>query len=73
MHRSSDVPVQPHAVTVAEVIPGDLVALSEQDVAENTWYVVMHTLPETPHTIRLTLRPPLGGIDHDKVLNAVTK
>lgn len=48
MHRSSDVPVQPHAVTVAEVIPGDLVALSEQDVAENTWYVVMHTLPETP-------------------------
>ncbi|MDX3755488.1 beta-ketoacyl-[acyl-carrier-protein] synthase family protein [Streptomyces mirabilis] len=67
MHRSSDVPVQPHAVTVAEVIPGDLVALSEQDVAENTWYVVMHTLPETPHTIRLTLRPPLGGIDHDKV------
>ncbi|MFJ2392184.1 beta-ketoacyl-[acyl-carrier-protein] synthase family protein [Streptomyces sp. NPDC087843] len=67
MHYSSDVPVQPHAVTVAEVVPGDLLALSAQDVAENTWSVVMHTLPETPHTIRLTLRPPLGGKDHDAV------
>ncbi|MFD8422799.1 beta-ketoacyl-[acyl-carrier-protein] synthase family protein [Streptomyces sp. NPDC059466] len=67
MRYSSDVPVQPHAVTVAEVIPGDLLALSEQDAKENTWYAVMHTLPETPHTIRLTLRPPLGGQDHDAV------
>ncbi|WP_435225558.1 beta-ketoacyl-[acyl-carrier-protein] synthase family protein [Streptomyces sp. Tue6028] len=68
MRDSSDVPVQPHAVTVAEVIPGDLLALSEQEVAEDTWHVVMHTLPENPNTIRLTLRPPLGGIDHDQVL-----
>ncbi|WP_406473464.1 beta-ketoacyl-[acyl-carrier-protein] synthase family protein [Streptomyces sp. NBC_01615] len=67
MRNSSDVPVQPHAVTVAEVIPGDLLALSEQDAAESKWHVVMHTLPETPHTIRITLRPPLGGIDHDEV------
>jgi 3-oxoacyl-[acyl-carrier-protein] synthase II len=67
MRHSSDVPVQPHAVTVAEVIPGDLLALSEQDATESTWYVVMHTLPETPHTIRMTLRPPLGGKDHDEV------
>ena len=67
MRYSFDVPVKPHSVTVAEVIPGDLLALSDQDVAENAWYVVMHTLPETPHTIRLTLRPPLGGRDHDEV------
>jgi 3-oxoacyl-[acyl-carrier-protein] synthase II len=67
MRNSSDVPVQPHAVTVAEVIPGDLLALSEQDAAEDKWYVVMHTLPESPHTIRLALRPPLGGRDHDQV------
>ncbi|MFE6485077.1 beta-ketoacyl-[acyl-carrier-protein] synthase family protein [Streptomyces sp. NPDC057757] len=67
MRNSSDVPVQPHAVTVAEVIPGDLLALSEKDVAADRWYVVMHTLPENPRTIRLVLRPPLGGSDHERV------
>ncbi|WP_393078183.1 beta-ketoacyl-[acyl-carrier-protein] synthase family protein [Streptomyces sp. LN704] len=73
MPYSSDVPVppqavtQPHVVTVAEVIPGDLLALSDQDVKESTWYAVTHTSPDTPHTIRLTLRPPLGEKDHDAV------
>ncbi|WP_326720655.1 beta-ketoacyl-[acyl-carrier-protein] synthase family protein [Streptomyces sp. NBC_00243] len=67
MRNSADVPVQPHPVTVAEVIPGDLLALSEEDVAADRWYVVMHTLPENPQTIRLALRPPLGGSDHDRV------
>ncbi|MFI6336830.1 beta-ketoacyl-[acyl-carrier-protein] synthase family protein [Streptomyces sp. NPDC050535] len=67
MRDSSDVPVQPHPVTVAEVIPGDLLALSEEDVTANRWYVVMHTLPENPQTIRLALRPPLGGSDHERV------
>ncbi|MFC9844907.1 beta-ketoacyl-[acyl-carrier-protein] synthase family protein [Streptomyces sp. NPDC060223] len=67
MRNSSDVPVQPHPVTVAEVIPGDLLALSEEDVAADKWYVVMHTLPESPRTIRLALRPPLGGSDHERV------
>ncbi|MFJ2827428.1 beta-ketoacyl-[acyl-carrier-protein] synthase family protein [Streptomyces sp. NPDC087263] len=67
MRNSSDVPVQPHPVTVAEVIPGDLLALSEEDVAADRWYVVMHTLPESPRTIRLALRPPLGGSDHERV------
>ncbi|MER7979561.1 beta-ketoacyl-[acyl-carrier-protein] synthase family protein [Streptomyces sp. NPDC095817] len=69
MRNSSDVPVQPHAVSVAELVPGDLLALSESDVARDEWYVVMHTLPETPHTIRVTLRPPLGGRDHDHVFD----
>ncbi|MEW2165150.1 beta-ketoacyl-[acyl-carrier-protein] synthase family protein [Streptomyces sp. NPDC007084] len=69
MRNSSDVPVQPYAVSVAELVPGDLLALSESDVARDEWYVVMHTLPETPHTIRVTLRPPLGGRDHDRVFD----
>jgi len=68
MSHSSDIPFQPHTVTAAEVIPGDLLALSEEDAAEQRWYVVMHTLPETPDTIRVTLRPPLGGSDHGEVL-----
>ncbi|MGQ4382854.1 beta-ketoacyl-[acyl-carrier-protein] synthase family protein [Streptomyces sp. SAS_270] len=67
MRNSSDIPVQPHVVSVAEVIPGDLLALSEEDVTADKWYVVMHTLPETPETIRVTLRPPLGGIDRDEL------
>ncbi|MEV7346628.1 beta-ketoacyl-[acyl-carrier-protein] synthase family protein [Streptomyces sp. NPDC093544] len=67
MRNSSDVPVQPHLVTLAEVIPGDLLALTEEDVAADKWYVVMHTLPENPRTIRLALRPPLGGSDHERV------
>jgi 3-oxoacyl-[acyl-carrier-protein] synthase II len=55
-------------VTAAEVIPGDLIALTPADAERACWYVVTHTLPETPETIRVTLRPPLGGTDHDEVL-----
>jgi 3-oxoacyl-[acyl-carrier-protein] synthase II len=65
---SSRVPFAPHAVSAAEVIPGDLIALTPDDAERDCWYVVAHTLPETPETIRLTLRPPLGGPDHDEVL-----
>jgi 3-oxoacyl-[acyl-carrier-protein] synthase II len=65
---SSQVPFAPHPVTAAEVIPGDLIALTPADAERACWYVVTHTLPETPETIRLTLRPPLGGTDHDEVL-----
>ncbi|MFD1662885.1 beta-ketoacyl-[acyl-carrier-protein] synthase family protein [Streptomyces caeni] len=68
MRHSSDIPLQPYTVTAAEVVPGDLLALSEQDAAENTWYVVMHTVPENPETIRMIVRPPLGGGDHDEFL-----
>ncbi|MDF3297898.1 beta-ketoacyl-[acyl-carrier-protein] synthase family protein [Streptomyces tropicalis] len=60
--------MQPHAVTAAEVVPGDLVALSSEDAERQRWCVVMHTLPETPESIRLTLRPPLGGVDREAVL-----
>ncbi|MDT9699270.1 beta-ketoacyl-[acyl-carrier-protein] synthase family protein [Streptomyces sp. P17] len=65
MHQ---VPIRPHSVSVAEVIPGDLVALSGEDVVRQRWFVVMHTLPESPETIRVTLRPPLGGVDRDELL-----
>ncbi|MEV5534487.1 beta-ketoacyl-[acyl-carrier-protein] synthase family protein [Streptomyces prunicolor] len=65
---SSQVPFAPHPVTAAEVIPGDLIALTPDDAERACWYVVTHTLPETPETIRVTLRPPLGGTDHDEVL-----
>lgn len=65
---SSDVPFAPHPVSAAEVIPGDLIALTPDDAGRACWYVVTHTLPETPETIRVTLRPPLGGTDHDEVL-----
>ncbi|MFF1450660.1 beta-ketoacyl-[acyl-carrier-protein] synthase family protein [Streptomyces sp. NPDC058274] len=68
MRHFSETPVQPHSVSAAEVIPGDLLALSEKDVAGDRWYVVMHTVPETPELIRVTLRPPLGGTDRDEVL-----
>ncbi|MEU6378537.1 beta-ketoacyl-[acyl-carrier-protein] synthase family protein [Streptomyces sp. NPDC046909] len=64
----SQVPINPHPVSAAEVIPGDLVALSPEDVEQPRWYVVTHTLPESPETIRLSLRPPLGGVDRDEVL-----
>ncbi|MFD4557832.1 beta-ketoacyl-[acyl-carrier-protein] synthase family protein [Streptomyces sp. NPDC058469] len=66
---SSQVPFAPHPVTAAEVIPGDLIALTPDDAERACWYVVTHTLPETPETIRVTLRPPLGGTDHDEVLD----
>ncbi|MEV6540039.1 beta-ketoacyl-[acyl-carrier-protein] synthase family protein [Streptomyces sp. NPDC051665] len=65
---SSQVPFAPHPVSAAEVIPGDLIALTPADAERGCWYVVTHTLPETPETIRVTLRPPLGGTDHDEVL-----
>lgn len=65
---SSEIPFAPHPVSAAEVIPGDLIALSPDDAERDCWYVVMHTLPETPETIRLALRPPLGGADRDEVL-----
>ncbi|MER6356476.1 beta-ketoacyl-[acyl-carrier-protein] synthase family protein [Streptomyces sp. NPDC001634] len=68
MRHSSGITPQPHTVTAAEVVPGDLLALAEQDIAEHTWYVVMRTVPEGPESIRLTLRPPLGGTDHDEVV-----
>ncbi|MEW1648014.1 beta-ketoacyl-[acyl-carrier-protein] synthase family protein [Streptomyces sp. NPDC091219] len=55
-------------MSAAEVIPGDLIALTPDDAGRSCWQVVTHTLPETPETIRVTLRPPLGGTDHDEVL-----
>ncbi|MEU2387054.1 beta-ketoacyl-[acyl-carrier-protein] synthase family protein [Streptomyces sp. NPDC012461] len=61
-------PLAPHTVSAAEVVPGDLVALSRDDVTERRWHVVMHTLPESPDVIRVTLRPPLGGTDREEVL-----
>ncbi|MFI6400634.1 beta-ketoacyl-[acyl-carrier-protein] synthase family protein [Streptomyces sp. NPDC050548] len=65
---SSEIPFALHPVSAAEVIPGDLIALTPADAERDCWYVVMHTLPETPETIRLALRPPLGGADRDEVL-----
>jgi 3-oxoacyl-[acyl-carrier-protein] synthase II len=66
--HSLEIPFAPHPVSTAEVIPGDLIALTPDDAERDCWYVVMHTLPETPETIRLALRPPLGGADRDEVL-----
>ncbi|MYR63211.1 3-oxoacyl-ACP synthase, partial [Streptomyces sp. SID625] len=63
-----EVPLAPHAVTAAEVVPGDLVALSRDDAERRQWCAVLHTLPESPETIRVTLRPPLGGPDREEVL-----
>lgn len=63
-----EVPMNPHPVTAAEVVPGDLVALTREAAEARQWCVVMHTLPESPETIRVTLRPPLGGVDRDEVL-----
>ncbi|MFF9312681.1 beta-ketoacyl-[acyl-carrier-protein] synthase family protein [Streptomyces sp. NPDC014748] len=60
--------MNPHTVTAAEVVPGDLVALTREAAEARQWCVVMHTLPESPETIRVTLRPPLGGVDRDEVL-----
>ncbi|MEV0227501.1 beta-ketoacyl-[acyl-carrier-protein] synthase family protein [Streptomyces sp. NPDC050704] len=73
MHSAPDATPVPaparHTVTAAEVIPGDLLALSPEAAAEHTWYVVMHTLPETPDTLRVTLRPPLGGTDRAELFD----
>ncbi|WP_442538421.1 beta-ketoacyl-[acyl-carrier-protein] synthase family protein, partial [Streptomyces pseudogriseolus] len=63
-----EVPIRPYEVTAAEVVPGDLFALSAEDVAERRWHVVTHTLPVSPEVIRVTLRPPLGGVDHEEDL-----
>ncbi|NUU24672.1 MAG: beta-ketoacyl-[acyl-carrier-protein] synthase family protein [Streptomycetaceae bacterium] len=66
--ETPEVPIRPYAVTAAEVVPGDLLALSHDDAARYRWHVVTHTLPEGPEVIRVTLRPPLGGVDHEEVL-----
>ncbi|MEU3842102.1 beta-ketoacyl-[acyl-carrier-protein] synthase family protein [Streptomyces sp. NPDC028635] len=78
--------LDPHSVSAAEVIPGDLVDLSAD--AEGTadakaaadagvgadggararWYVVVHTVPEAPEWIRLSLRPALGGRERDHLV-----
>ncbi|MFF1274674.1 beta-ketoacyl-[acyl-carrier-protein] synthase family protein [Streptomyces marokkonensis] len=66
--ETPEVPIRPHTVTAAEVVPGDLFALSREEAAQDRWHVVTHTLPETPEVIRVTLRPPLGGVDHEEAL-----
>ncbi|CAL9581996.1 hypothetical protein SUDANB15_05025 [Streptomyces sp. enrichment culture] len=66
--ETPEVPIRPYAVTAAEVVPGDLLALSREDAERHRWHVVTHTLPETPEVIRVTLRPPLGGTDREEVL-----
>ncbi|MFC8370028.1 beta-ketoacyl-[acyl-carrier-protein] synthase family protein [Streptomyces sp. NPDC057239] len=66
--ETPEVPIRPYAVTAAEVVPGDLFALSREDAVRHRWHVVTHTLPEGPEVIRVTLRPPLGGVDHEEAL-----
>ncbi|MER6619369.1 beta-ketoacyl-[acyl-carrier-protein] synthase family protein [Streptomyces sp. NPDC000931] len=66
--ETPEVPIRPYAVTAAEVVPGDLFALSHEDAVRHRWHVVTHTLPEGPEVIRVTLRPPLGGVDHEEAL-----
>ncbi|CAL9581256.1 hypothetical protein SUDANB176_05041 [Streptomyces sp. enrichment culture] len=66
--ETPEVPIRPYAVTAAEVVPGDLLALSREDAEQHRWHVVTHTLPESPEVIRVTLRPPLGGTDREEVL-----
>ncbi|MFZ4204426.1 beta-ketoacyl-[acyl-carrier-protein] synthase family protein [Streptomyces griseoincarnatus] len=66
--ETPEVPIRPHEVTAAEVVPGDLFALTPEDAAERRWHVVTHTLPVSPEVIRVTLRPPLGGVDHEEDL-----
>ncbi|WP_308375271.1 beta-ketoacyl synthase N-terminal-like domain-containing protein, partial [Streptomyces sp. MUM 136J] len=62
-------PIAPYTVSAAEVVPGDLLALSPDDATARRWYVVLHTVPESPETIRLTFRPALGGSDRERVLS----
>ncbi|MFE0808437.1 3-oxoacyl-ACP synthase, partial [Streptomyces sp. NPDC058848] len=66
--ETPEVPIRPYPVTAAEVVPGDLLALSPEDAAENRWYVVTHTQPASPEVILVALRPPLGGVDHEEEL-----
>ncbi|KPI01164.1 Beta-ketoacyl-acyl-carrier-protein synthase I [Actinobacteria bacterium OK074] len=75
MRHSPELPYfRPHLVTAGEVAPGDLLALSDADVATDRWFVVLHAEPESRASsesraeIRFTLRPPLGGTDHDELL-----
>ncbi|MEU0443098.1 beta-ketoacyl-[acyl-carrier-protein] synthase family protein [Streptomyces sp. NPDC006186] len=63
-----EVPVRPHVVSAAEVVPGDLLARSPEEAELSRWYVVVHTVPESPETIRLTCRPVLGGTDRERVV-----
>ncbi|MEV0975949.1 beta-ketoacyl-[acyl-carrier-protein] synthase family protein [Streptomyces sp. NPDC049915] len=60
--------LNPHSVSAAEVIPGDLVDLSPEGAAQACWYVVVHTLPESPEWIRLTLQPALGGREREHLV-----
>ncbi|MFH9819309.1 beta-ketoacyl-[acyl-carrier-protein] synthase family protein [Streptomyces sp. NPDC017230] len=66
--ETPEVPIRPYTVTAAEVVPGDLLALSGEDAARHRWHVVTHTQPTSPEVIRVTLRPPLGGVDHEEAL-----
>ncbi|GGQ88177.1 beta-ketoacyl-[acyl-carrier-protein] synthase family protein [Streptomyces pilosus] len=66
--ETPEVPIRPYEVTAPEVVPGDLFALTPGEAARHRWHVVIHTLPESPEVIRVTLRPPLGGVDHEVVL-----
>ncbi|MFG2512031.1 beta-ketoacyl-[acyl-carrier-protein] synthase family protein [Streptomyces sp. NPDC048584] len=66
--ETPEVPIRPYAVGAAEVVPGDLLALSREDVAGRRWHVVTHTLPVGPEVIQVTLRPPLGGVDREETL-----
>ncbi|MFC7985990.1 beta-ketoacyl-[acyl-carrier-protein] synthase family protein [Streptomyces sp. NPDC057336] len=66
--ETPEVPIRPYTVTAAEVVPGDLLARSPEDAAENRWYVVTHTQPASPEVILVALRPPLGGVDHEEEL-----
>ncbi|MEW2250672.1 beta-ketoacyl-[acyl-carrier-protein] synthase family protein [Streptomyces sp. NPDC006975] len=59
-------PLTPHTVSAAEVIPGDLVDLSPEGAEQRCWYVVTHTVPETPERIRWSLRPALGGPEREQ-------
>ncbi|AWT45485.1 MULTISPECIES: beta-ketoacyl-[acyl-carrier-protein] synthase family protein [Streptomyces] len=64
----SEVPIRPHAVSAGEVVPGDLFALSAEDAELSRWYVVVHTVPESPEAIRVVYRPVLGGSERELVV-----
>ncbi|MEV8245986.1 beta-ketoacyl-[acyl-carrier-protein] synthase family protein [Streptomyces rochei] len=66
--ETPEVPIRPHQVTAAEVVPGDLLALSPEDATRRRWHVVLHTRPASPEVITFVLRPPLGGVDHEEEL-----
>ncbi|CAL9277989.1 MULTISPECIES: beta-ketoacyl synthase [unclassified Streptomyces] len=66
--ETPEVPIRPYQVTAAEVVPGDLLALSPEDATRRRWHVVLHTRPASPEVITFVLRPPLGGVDHEEEL-----